>query len=125
MIYQAIKVKEQLKRVEQLQKRPKFESSKNDKPVTNSPFGNTKTSTCKTCDTKYFKCQGQHIASKCVNKREMVINSQGDLESKDKEEVDDEMLPLVNADDEKNTIDVDLLETRRVLNMQVKKEENT
>ena len=31
-----------------------------------------------------------HIASQCVNKRVMVINAQGELESENEEEVDDD-----------------------------------
>ena len=78
MIHQAIKVEEQLKRKglvrrgqpmantspwktapkrdEQLQHRPKFESSKNSKPTTVATLGNTETSSSKTCDIKCFKC---------------------------------------------------------------------
>ena len=57
------------KRDEQLQHRPKFESSKNSKPMTAATLGNIETSSSKTRDIKCFKCQGRgHIASQCVNK---------------------------------------------------------
>ena len=148
MVHQAIKVEEQLKRKglvrrgqtmantspwkiapkrdEQLQHRPKFESSKNSKPTTAATLGNIETSSSKTRDIKYFKCQGRgHIASQCVNKRVMVINAQGELESENEEEVDDnDMPPLEDADDEQSAVVGDLLVARRVLNMQVKEEES-
>ena len=148
MVHQAIKVEEQLKRKglvrrgqpmantspwktapkrdEQLQHRPKFESSKNSKPTTAATLGNIETSSSKTRDIKCFKCQGRgHIASQCVNKRVMVINAQGELESENEEEVDDnDMPPLEDADDEQSAVVGDLLVARRVLNMQVKEEES-
>jgi hypothetical protein len=97
MVHQAIKVEEQFKRKGlartgqpmattstwktapkrdgQLQNKPKFEPSK-------------------THDIKCFKCQGRrHIANQCVNKRVIVINVQGELESKNEEEVDDDDMP--------------------------------
>jgi hypothetical protein len=66
-----------------------------------------------------------HIASQCVNKRVMVINAQGELESENEEEVDDDdMTPLEDADDEQNAVVGELLVARRVLNVQVKEEES-
>ncbi|KAL5573988.1 hypothetical protein UlMin_023585 [Ulmus minor] len=114
------------KRDEQLQNKPKFEPSKNAKPTTATTLGNTESSTSKTRDIKCFKCQGRgHIASQCVNKRVMVINAQGELESENEEEVDDDdMPPLKDADDEQNVVVGDLLVARRVLNVQVKEEES-
>jgi hypothetical protein len=68
---------------------------------------------------------GGHIASQCVNKRVMVINAQGELESENEEEVDDDVMPsLENADNEQNAVVGDLLVARRVLNVQVKEEES-
>ena len=149
MVHQAIKVEEQLKRKgmarrgqpmattspwktaprrdEQLQNKPKFEPSKNVKPMPATTLGNTETSTSKTSDIKCFKCQGRgHIASQCVNKRVMVINAQGELESENEEEVDDDDMPhLEDADDEQNAVVGDLLVARRVLNMQQVKEEES
>ncbi|KAL5537406.1 hypothetical protein UlMin_046032 [Ulmus minor] len=137
MVHQAIKVEEQIKRKglarrgqpmattslwktdpkrdEQLQNKPKFEPSKNAKPTTATTLGNTDSSTSKTRDIKCFKCQGRgHIASQCVNKRVMVINAQGELESENEEEVDDDaMPPLEDADDEQNAVVGDLLVARR------------
>jgi hypothetical protein len=148
MVHQAIKVEEQFKRKglarrgqpiattspwktapkrdEQLQNKPKFELSKYAKPTTATTSGNTEASTSKTRDIKCFKCQGRgHIASQCVNKRVMVINTQGELESENEEEVDDDDIPpLENADDEQNDVVGDLLVARRVLNVQVKEEES-
>ncbi|XP_075657334.1 uncharacterized protein LOC142627371 [Castanea sativa] len=55
----------------------------------------------------------------------MVINAQGELESENEEEVENvDMSSLENADDEQNVVAGDLLVTRRVLNVQVKKEES-
>ncbi|XP_062089604.1 uncharacterized protein LOC133796139 [Humulus lupulus] len=146
MVHQAIKVEEQLKqkglarrgqpmattslwktapkRDEQLHNNPKFEPS-NAKPTTATTLGNTGSSTSKTRDIKCFKCQGRgHIASQCVNKRVMLINAQGELESENEEEVDDDaMPPLEDADDEQNAMVGDLLVARRVLNVQIKEEE--
>jgi hypothetical protein len=133
MVHQAIKVEEQLKRKglarrgqpmtttspwktatkrdEQLQHKPKFEFFKNANSKTSTTLGNTEASSSKTHDIKCFKCQGRgHIASQCVNKRVMVINAQGELESENEEEVDDDMPSLLVA--------------RRVLNVQVKEEES-
>jgi hypothetical protein len=148
MVHQAIKVEEQFKRKglarrgqpmattspwktapkrdEQLQNKQKFEPSKNAKPTTTTTSGNTEASISKTRDIKCFKCQGRgHIASQCVNKRVMVINAQGELESENEEEVDDDdMPPLEDADDEQNAVVGDLLVARRVLNVQVKEEES-
>uniref|UniRef100_A0A2N9FBE6 RNA-directed DNA polymerase n=1 Tax=Fagus sylvatica TaxID=28930 RepID=A0A2N9FBE6_FAGSY len=148
MVHQAIKVEEQFKRKglvrrgqpmattspwktaqkrdEQLQNKPKFEPSKNAKQPTAATLANTETSSSKTRDIKCFKCQGRgHIASQCVNKRVMVINAQGELESENEEEVNDaDMPPLEDADDEQSAVVGDLLVARRVLNVQVKEEES-
>ena len=109
---------------EQLQNQPKFELSKSANSKTN--LGNTEASSSKTHDIKCFRCQGRgHIASQCVNKRMMVINAQGELESENEEEVDDDDMPsLEDADDEQNAVVGDLLVARRVLNVQVKEEES-
>lgn len=82
-------------------------------------LGNTESLSSKTCDIKCFKCQGRgHIANQCVNKRVMVINAQGELESENEEEVDDDDMPsLEEVDDEQNAVVGDLLVARRVLNM--------
>ncbi|KAL5550396.1 hypothetical protein UlMin_000572 [Ulmus minor] len=116
MVHQAIKVEEQLKR--------KGMARRGQPMATTS---NTETSTSKTRDIKCFKCQGRgHIASQCVNKRVMVINAQGELESENEEEVDDDDMPhFEDADDEQNAVVGDLLVARRVLNMQQVKEEET
>jgi hypothetical protein len=67
----------------------------------------------------------RHIASQCVNKRVMVINAQGELESENEEEVNDDDMPsLEDADNEQNAVVGDLLVARRVLNVQVKEEES-
>jgi hypothetical protein len=148
MVHQAIKVEEQLKRKgfarrgqpmtttspwktatkrdEQLQHKPKFELSNNANSKTSTTLGNTEASSSKTRDIKCFKCQGRgHIASQCVNKRVMVINVQGELESENEEEVDDDDMPsLEDANNEQNAVVGDLLVARRVLNVQVKEEES-
>jgi hypothetical protein len=148
MVHQAIKVEEQLKRKglarrgqpmtttnpwktatkrdEQLQHKPKLELSKNANSKTSTTLGNTEASSSKTRDIKCFKCQGRgHIASQCVNKRVMVINAQGELESENEEEVDDDDMPsLEDADNEQNAVVGDLLVAGRVLNVQVMEEES-
>ncbi|XP_035542994.1 uncharacterized protein LOC118346093, partial [Juglans regia] len=148
MVHQAIKVEEQFKRKglarrglpmattsswkttpkrdEQQQNKPKFESSKNANLKTATTSGTIETSSSKTRDIKCFKCQGRgHIASQCVNKRVMVINAQGELESENEEEVDNDDMPsMEDADNEQNAVVGDLLVARRVLNVQVKEEES-
>ncbi|KAL4651966.1 hypothetical protein ACB092_01G198800 [Castanea dentata] len=113
MVHQAIKVEEQFKRKG---------LARRGQPMTS----NTEASSSKTHDIKCFKCQGRgHIASQCVNKRVMVINAQGELESENEEEVENVDMPsLEDADDEQNAVAGDLLVTRRVLNVQVKEEES-
>ncbi|XP_035539640.1 uncharacterized protein LOC118344014 [Juglans regia] len=107
------------KRDEQQQNKPKFESSKNANLKTATTSGTIETSSSKTRDIKCFKCQGRgHIASQCVNKRVMVINAQGELESENEEEVDNDDMPsMEDADDEQNAVVGDLLVARRVLNV--------
>ncbi|XP_035547321.1 uncharacterized protein LOC118348884 [Juglans regia] len=148
MVHQAIKVEEQFKRKglarrglpmattsswkttpkrdEQQQNKPKFESSKNANLKTATTSGTIETSSSKTRDIKCFKCQGRgHIASQCVNKRVMVINAQGEIESENEEEVDNDDMPsMEDADDEQNAVVGDLLVARRVLNVQDKEEES-
>lgn len=101
------------KRDKQQQNKPKFEPSKNAKPMTSTNLGNTETSTSKTHDIKCFKCQRRgRIASQCVNKRVMVIDAQGELESENEEEVDEDMPPLEDVVDEQNAVIGDLLVAR-------------
>ena len=139
IVHQAIKVEEQFKkkglarrgqpmattspwktapkRDKQLQNKPKFEPSKSANSKTT--LGNIEALSSKTSDIKCFKCQGQgHIANQCVNKRVMVINAQGELESENEEKVDDDDMPsLEDANDEQNAVVGDLLVARRVLNV--------
>ena len=53
-----------------------------------------------------------------------MINAQGELESENEEQVDDDDMPLEDADDEQSAMVGDLLVARRVLNVQVKEEES-
>ncbi|XP_075675001.1 uncharacterized protein LOC142644233 [Castanea sativa] len=137
MVHQAIKVEEQFKRKglgrrgqpmtsqwkttpkrdEQLQNKPKLEPSKSANSKTTTTLGNTEASSSKTRDIKCFKCQGRgHIASQCVNKRVMVINAQGELESENEEEVENVDVPsLEDADDEQNAVARDLLVTSVII----------
>jgi hypothetical protein len=86
------------KRDEQLQNKPKFELSRNANSKTATTLGNAETLSSKTRDIKCFKCQGRgHIASQCVNKRVMVINAQGELESENEDKVDDDDMPSLEA----------------------------
>ena len=146
MVHQAQKVEEQLKRrglarkgqpmtthgtwrtaprkEEQPQNKPKFEPFKKPKPTPSTTQGNREPISSKTRDIKCFKCQGHgHIASQCVNKRVMVINAQGELESEDEDEIVEEVPQKEDSDDEQHAVIGDLLVARRVLNLQAKEEE--
>lgn len=58
--------------------------------------GSTESATSRNSDVKCFKCQGRgHIASQCLNKRVMVINAQGEIETDvEREDEEDDMPPL-------------------------------
>ena len=123
MVHMAIKVEQQLKRgagtragqnsgsnpwrpsTARKEEKPQTSSThkykfepKSEKPNQISK-GKTDPSTSRNRDIKCEKCQGRgHIASECPNKRLMVINAQGEIETKDEqEEEDDEMPPLEDA----------------------------
>ncbi|XP_012829807.1 PREDICTED: uncharacterized protein LOC105950964 [Erythranthe guttata] len=136
MVHQAIKVEQQLKRRNLARKgtcaitsnswkaapkrdewpstKPKFEPSKDAKPATTFKQGNTEPSTSKNRDMKCFKCHGMgHIASECPNKKVMVINAQGEIESEDEKE-----------DEGQYAAEGELLVARRALSAQGKEEEN-
>ena len=101
-------------RDEQLQNKPKFESSNKAYSTTATTSGNTNASMIKTHDIRCSKCHGWgHIASQCVNKMVMVINAQGEFESEKEEEVDDEQ----------NAVIGNLLVANQFFNVQVKKKE--
>ena len=149
MVHQAIKVEQQLKRRNMARrgtstaatnswraapKRDEFpptklksEPLKDVKQVTTPKQGNTKSTASRNRDIKCFKCHGRgHIASQCPNKRVMVINAQGEIESEDKQEDEeaDDMPPLEDAYDGQCAVEGESLVARQVLSAQVKEEEN-
>lgn len=148
MVHQAVKAEQQLKRRNMARRgpsmsstnswraasrrdefqanKPKFDTLKNVVQQPGATQGNKEANSTKTRDIKCFKCRGSgHIASECPNKRVMVINAQGQLESEDEEdEVDEDMPPLEDCSDGEYPVDGELLVARRALSAQVKKEEN-
>ncbi|RDX72471.1 hypothetical protein CR513_48034, partial [Mucuna pruriens] len=71
---------------------------------------------------KIFSCQsypkGGHIASKCPNKKTMIMKDSGEVEMD--EESDNDLMTFLEDDNEKLPHDGDLLVVRRNLNMQEK-----
>ncbi|XP_012853107.1 PREDICTED: uncharacterized protein LOC105972678 [Erythranthe guttata] len=148
MVHQAIKVEQQLKRRNLARKgtgaitsnswkaapkrdewpstKPKFEPSKDAKPATTFKQGNTEPSTSKNRDMKCFKCHGRgHIASECPNKKVMVLNAQGEIESEDeKEDEVDELPSFGDTYEGQYAAEGELLVARRALSAQGKEEEN-
>ncbi|XP_012841286.1 PREDICTED: uncharacterized protein LOC105961600 [Erythranthe guttata] len=148
MVHQAIKVEQQLKRRNLARKgtgaitsnswkaapkrdewpstKPKFEPSKDAKPATTFKQGNTEPSTSKNRDMKCFKCHGRgNIASECPNKKVMVINAQGEIESEDeKEDEVDELPSFGDTYEGQYAAEGELLVARRALSAQGKEEEN-
>ncbi|XP_073154066.1 uncharacterized protein [Henckelia pumila] len=82
-----------------------------------------------TRDIKCFRCQGLgHIASPCPNKKLMIVNVCGDVESESEEDIEnyDDMPALEDLDDEGyGAVIGELLVTRRVLNAQPKEKEES
>ncbi|KAI3453664.1 hypothetical protein Pfo_010327 [Paulownia fortunei] len=119
MVHQAIKVEQQLKWRNMARRRigttfsilwktapkrdewpsikPKLEFSKDTKPC--------------------FKCQGRgHIASQCPNKRIMVINAQGKIETEDEQEDEvDDMPPLEDAYEGQYAVEGESLVARELI----------
>ncbi|XP_073139089.1 uncharacterized protein [Henckelia pumila] len=63
--------------------------------------GASETSNTHSRDIKCFRCQGiGHISSQCPNKKLMIVNARGDVESESEEESYDGMPALVDPDDE-------------------------
>ncbi|KAI3459661.1 hypothetical protein Pfo_016324 [Paulownia fortunei] len=66
-----------------------------------------------------------HIASQCPNKKIMVINAQGKIETEDEQEDEvEDMLPLEDAYEGQYAVEGESLVARRALSAQVKKEKN-
>ncbi|KAI3453490.1 hypothetical protein Pfo_010153 [Paulownia fortunei] len=136
MVHQAIKVEQQLKwrnmarrgiettssiswktapkRDEWPSIKPKPESSKDTKPATMPKQGNIESSTSKNRDI-----------NQCPNKRIMVINAQGEIETEDEQEDEvDDMPPLEDAYEGQYAVEGESLVVRRALSAQVKEEKN-
>ncbi|XP_073118636.1 uncharacterized protein [Henckelia pumila] len=115
----------------------KWEDNKqgsNPKPDTRSETprqvvkGTSETSNTRSRDIKCFRCQGiSHISSQCPNKKLMIINSCGDVESESEEENYDNMPALVDPDDEDGfgAVVGELLVRRRALYAQPREEEES
>ena len=74
-------------------------------------------------DIKCFKFQGRgHIISQCSNKRVMVIQDNGEIET-DNELDCDSMPSLKNADDEEYAAQGELLVAMRALSLQAKEDD--
>ncbi|KAI3469037.1 hypothetical protein Pfo_025700 [Paulownia fortunei] len=104
----------------------KLESSKDTKLATMPKQGNIESSTSKNRDIKCFKCQGRgHIASQCPNKRIMVNNAQGEIETENEQEDEvDDMPPLEDAYEGQYAVEGESLVARQALSAQVKEKEN-
>ena len=61
-----------------------------------------------------------HITRQCPNKWVMIIGSQREIESDDKEEDEDSMPPLEDAYDAEYLVEGELLVARRALSVQSK-----
>ncbi|KAL2253005.1 UNVERIFIED_CONTAM: Transposon Tf2-12 polyprotein, partial [Sesamum indicum] len=135
MVHQAIKVEQQLKRRGHLRKTsnssafgPWKNNPKKDTPTTSrfkqaDPKHDDKVATKKVQpepnssrnrDIKCFKCQGKgHIASECPNRRTMIFNNHGELETE--EEITDKEESSKEDGDGEYAEEGELLVTRRPL----------
>ncbi|XP_073153147.1 uncharacterized protein [Henckelia pumila] len=106
--------------------KPKYETkSKAPKQVVK---GTSETFNTLSRDIKCFSCQGiGHIYSQCPNKKLMIINACGDVESESDEENCDGIPALVDPDDEDGfgAVVGELLVSRRVLHAQLREEEES
>ena len=150
MVHMAIKVEQQLKRggsmraghnpgsnpwrpsttkkedKAQSSSTPKYKSELKSENTNQISKGKTDPSMSRNRDIKCFKCQGRgHIASQCLNKRLMVINAQGEIETEDEQEDEDnDMPPLEDIYEGQFAVEGESLVARRALSAQFKEEEN-
>ncbi|XP_073138536.1 uncharacterized protein [Henckelia pumila] len=90
--------------------------------------GTSENSNTRSRDIKCFRCQGiGHISSQCPNKKLMIINACGDVESESDEENYDDMRALVDPNDEDGfgAVVGELLVSMRVLHAQPREEEES
>ncbi|XP_040960238.1 uncharacterized protein [Gossypium hirsutum] len=74
-------------------------------------------------DIKCFKCQGRgHIVSQCLNRRVIVVRSNGEIESEDEQEEEPE-IPMEEGEELELPVEGELLVVKRSLNIQVAEEE--
>lgn len=86
--------------------------------------GKTETPLNRTRDVKCFRCQGLgHISSQCPNKRVMIVNARGEIESKSEEDVEEE--ELLEPEEGFEVVIGEALVTRRILSVQSVEEEKS
>ncbi|KAL0416747.1 UNVERIFIED_CONTAM: Retrovirus-related Pol polyprotein from transposon.6 [Sesamum latifolium] len=144
MVHQAIKVEQQLKRrgyvrrnsnsstFGQWKNNPKKDTPSTSKFKEADPkFGDKvavkkvqlEPSLSRNCDIRCFKCQGRgHIASECPNRRTMIFNNHGELETEG-ESTDKEKTSQEDGDGE-YAKEGETVVTRRVLSAQMLEEDN-
>ncbi|PON33901.1 Zinc finger, CCHC-type [Parasponia andersonii] len=144
MVYMAIKIENQLKRrgstrpsqnpsisawksnqwkKDERQPTMKPKAEQKQEVTSNVNQGKSDSSTSRNRDIKYSKCQGRgHIASQCPNKKVMVLQDDGKIETKDEDDID-LIPPLEDADEEEYPAQGDLLVAKRGLSAQVKEDD--
>ena len=100
----------------------KSKSENTQKTTIHGSRGKDNSCTARNHDIKYFKCQGRgHIASKCPNKRDMIVRDNGEIEYGNEDDTES-MPPLEDCSDfeVEEPMHGDLLVTRRALSIQPK-----
>ena len=147
MVHQAIKVEQQLKRrnfarrgpnlannnawksnarrEEHPPAKPKFDPSPKDVKSASTSKQGANEPTTRNRDIKCYKCQGRgHIASECPNRRVMIINAHGEIESENEHEEEEDEMPPIEEENGECAVVGDTLLTRRTLGVQPREEAN-